>query len=52
MNCENVDYLVKPFAGSIEAKTDVALSEAQEKQTEKILFNLIFLNIANRYVII
>lgn len=52
VNCENVDYLVKPFAGPIEAKTDVALSEAQEKQTEKILFNLIFLNIENRYVII
>ena len=52
MNCENVDYLVKPFAGPIEAKTDVALLEAPEKQTEKILFNLMFLNIANRYVTI
>jgi hypothetical protein len=40
VNCENVDYLVKPFAGPIEAKIKVALFNALENQTEKILFNL------------
>jgi hypothetical protein len=40
INCKNVDYLVKPFAGPIEAKIKVALFNALENQTEKILFNL------------
>jgi hypothetical protein len=35
VNCRNVDYLVKPFAGPVEAKTDVASLEAMGKLTEK-----------------